>query len=112
MRQLSTSNSRPTTKASCFHLVSSLLDSVMIPLGANARRKPETGFESTEWTTIKIPKYREFYFRSYTGTQWKVVKLDEIDFDADSPKVIPMTTGSDILDVTPRLQNIEVFAEI
>ena len=71
-------------------LVTSLLNNVFINKGTVPDRKPGGVGEYTQYTVLKIPSARLFFYKDYVGTQWRKVRLDKLDF---SPKegALPIT---------------------
>ena len=77
-------------------LVTGLLNNVWINKGTVPDPPPikegtPPGFgEFTQYTVVKIPEARLFFYKDYVGTQWRKVRLDKLDF---SPKegALPIT---------------------
>lgn len=71
-------------------LVTSLLNNVFINKGTVPDRKPGGVGEYTQYTVLKIPSARLFFYKDYVGTQWRKVRLDKLGF---SPKegALPIT---------------------
>ena len=66
-------------------LVTGLLNNVFINKGTVSEPPTVDGFgEYSQYTVIKIPEARLFFYKDYVGTQWRKMKLENLDF---SPKV-------------------------
>ena len=91
-------------------LVTGLLNNVFINKGTVPDPPPiikstTPGFgEFTQYTVIKIPEARLFFYKDYVGTQWRKVRLDKLDFSSKEgapPDPVPLVEGTvSIKDVT------------
>ena len=85
-------------------LVDGLLHNVFINKGTVSDMNV-TGFgEYSQYTVIKIPEARLFFYRDYVGTQWRKVKLENLDFspkEGAPPITVSLNEGTlSIKDVT------------
>lgn len=92
-------------------LIMGLLNSVWITKGTVAQKSHGEAFswEFTQYTTIKAPERREFFFRTYENPEIKKIALDRVDFGSNASKVrVPLYDGSnghvDITDVFASLR--------
>jgi len=93
-------------------LVTGLLNNVWINKGTVPDPPPikegtPPGFgEFTQYTVVKIPEARLFFYKDYVGTQWRKVKLGKLDFspkEGASPITVSLVEGTvSIKDVTAR----------
>ena len=91
-------------------LVTGLLNNVWINKGTVPDPPPikegtPPGFgEFTQYTVVKIPEARLFFYKDYVGTQWRKVKLGKLDFspkEGASPITVSLVEGTvSIKDVT------------
>jgi len=113
LRQFALLNGPPTSllhegkKNDTFTLVDGLLNTAWIVKGTVAPNpvKNESTFEKTDFSVIKNPKDGEFYFRSYGNSQWKLVRLGEIDWEPEkSIPAMPLSDGTlGVVDVSDAL---------
>lgn len=56
-----------------------LLNNVFIVKGTVAAVAPgKTNGDFTQWSLLKIPARREFYYKDYNNNQWTVIRLDDL----------------------------------
>mmetsp|Transcript_19020 Transcript_19020/g.48691 ORF Transcript_19020/g.48691 Transcript_19020/m.48691 type:complete len:405 (+) Transcript_19020:17-1231(+) len=82
-------------------LVSGLLNSVMISHGTLSDA-PGTAAqpEFTQYTVIKLSSSRHFYYKDYVNTQWRLVRLSELDFSPRSRTVTAVQSAIPLVDGT------------
>ena len=85
-------------------LVTGLLNNVFINKGT-VPDPNSTGFgEYSQYTVLKIPEARLFFYKDYVGTQWRKVKLENLDFSSKEgapPITVSLVEGTvSIKDVT------------
>jgi len=100
-KQLALAQNPPTTLNSSIALVTALMNTVFIPHGSVGGMKGDKNqlTESTQYSAIKIPSRKEFYFKGYSGSTWKRIRLDKIDFKSNR-EIIVNDGIADIVDVT------------
>jgi len=96
----------PTSLNGSIALVSALLNSVMISHGTLADIPGSTEEpEFTQYTVMKLPRARHFYFKDYMNTRWRLVRLDELDFSPARNTAAP-TQGFPLVDGTLGVEDV------
>ncbi len=90
----------PKTLTSAIQMASALINTVFIPTGSATPPSVLGGYDSTQWTVIKIPSTKEFLFRTYANNQWRRIQLADLDFTQSQTYAL-YNTGDGILDVSP-----------
>jgi len=105
LRQIALYNSKPKTLDEVIALTSGLLNTVFIPKGILAHEKKENKkYEITQYTVIKVPQDKIFYYKDYFNNQWRKIDLKRLDFS--QPYSEPVADQSlNIKDVTERFNN-------
>jgi len=81
------------TVEDAIQLVSGLLESVFIPKGVIADPKSEYfGHELTQYTVMKVPQKKAFYYKDYYNNQWR--KLDLAAMDLTKPAYRLLADGT------------------
>jgi hypothetical protein len=89
-----------------------LLANVFIPHGAVARDTAagSTAFEYTQYSVLKLPQRRQLYYKGYVNTQWRLLRVDQLDFSPrgggrGAGSIMPLVDGTlGLEDVTARLR--------
>ena len=99
LKQLALLKNAPTNQTEGLALATALLNSVFIPKGA----APNGLFtDTTQYSVIKIPQTRQFYFKDYSSSQWKRLDVSKMALHPGAPLFsMPVTHGGfGDLDVT------------
>jgi choloylglycine hydrolase len=81
LRQIAVSNSRPQRLDESIALVNGLLNTVFIPRGIISNERIENkAYETTNYSVIKLPQKRQFYYKDYNNQQWRLIDLTRLDF--------------------------------
>ena len=106
LRQYAMLRFPPKKRKDSIALATGLLNNVFINKGTAPDRDPIPGGvgEYTQYTVLKIPRARQFFYKDYVGTQWRKVKLGKLDFspkEGASPITVSLVEGTvSIKDVT------------
>lgn len=93
MKQLATKQITPTIEAGPNDAVTfaqKIVGTVLIPRGTMPIETADL-VSSTQWTVVKVPKERKFYWKGYTDSRLKMIdlaKMDTDDFAKDKSYVI------------------------
>ena len=104
LKQTATHVAPPKDTDAGIELAAGLLNNVHIVRGSVARLSHVDSLELTHWALIKLPKQRQYLYRSYGNMQWKRLTLSTLSLDQPSraPGPIPVfVDGLGIKDVTP-----------
>jgi choloylglycine hydrolase len=75
-------------------LVAHMLDTVFIPKGfVRGKHVDENEYEITQWSVIEDLKNNKLYYNSYQDPNYKVVNLNNINFNEAPSKGIPVSIG-------------------
>merc|ERR1712110_488052 len=89
LRQYAMLNDPPSARSSAaavknqsLTMVTGLLNNVWIVKGSVAPhvKLGDSMLEFTQFSVIKIPQQREFYYKDYQNAQWKLIRLSELSF--------------------------------
>jgi len=93
----------PNTLEDGISLVTGLLNRVWISKGIVARGPLElNSYEFTQYSVMKIPELRQFYFKSYQNNQWRLLSLAKLDW-SKSAEIALRDGSTGIEDVTSQL---------
>eukprot|EP00040_Diaphanoeca_grandis_P014516 m.73715 g.73715 ORF g.73715 m.73715 type:complete len:393 (-) comp24588_c1_seq1:214-1392(-) len=99
-------NNKPKTVNETIALTSGILNTVFLPKGTVAKKTnvDALNYEFTQFSVLKLPQQRKFYFKDYDNTQWRMVRVDDVVAKANR-KGIPLSPPNDlgIRDVTSDL---------
>ena len=110
LRQYAMLRAPPTSLNESIGLAIGLLSNVFINQGTVASEKPTTPLELTQYSVLKLSAARQFLFRDYASSRWKLVRLSELDFTPAQPagapsRSMPVTDGTlGVEDVTSQLR--------
>jgi len=84
LTQMAIFNEPIKTVEDAIQLVSGLLDSVFIPKGVIALKDGDPkndilGHELTQYTVMKVPQKKAFYYKDYYNSQWRKLDLSTMD---------------------------------
>ena len=84
LSQFAIFNEPINTVEDAIQLVSGLLESVFIPKGVIATKKRDPsnmffGHEITQYTVMKVPQKKTFYYKDYYNSQWRKLDLSTMD---------------------------------
>jgi len=115
LRQYAMLRAPPASLNESIALTTGLLNNVFINKGTVASPVSTSvatgsGLEFTQYSVMKIPQMRHFYFKDYMNTRWRLVQLDELDFSPQHTTLpatnVPLADGTvGVEDVTAQLKN-------
>ena len=84
LSQFAIFNEPINTVEDAIQLVTGLLESVFIPEGVIATKKGDPsnmffGHEITQYTVMKVPQKKTFYYKDYYNNQWRKLDLSTMD---------------------------------
>ena len=85
-RQFAVLNAPPHSLNESLSLTSAILNGMMIPKGAVASATTSEPLEFTQYSVLKVPGARQFYFKDYDNTRWRLVRLEALDFSPAATK--------------------------
>ena len=110
LKQTATHVAPPKDTDAGIELATGLLNNVHIVRGSVARLSHTDSLELTQWALIKLPKQRQYLYRTYGNMQWKRLTLSTMSLDEPSraPGPVPLfVDGLGIKDVTPPPREVE-----
>jgi penicillin V acylase-like amidase (Ntn superfamily) len=69
-----------------------ILNTVFITKGVVASASSDSGLEFTQYTVLKLPQKRQFYFKDYENTQWRMLDLKNMNMNASA--YLPLADGT------------------
>jgi choloylglycine hydrolase len=94
---------QPTDITEAVNLALHFINVVDIPLGVSRMiTDGKKDYDYTQWATIRDLTNRRYMFRTYDNLQVRSVDLNKLDFkDGANKRVIKITGGDGIVDITP-----------
>jgi len=94
LKQFAMLNNPVSTIEAGISTVTGLLNTVYIPKGVVAEKRQlvrVTGSEFTQYSVMKVPQRRTYYYKDYYDTQWRMLDLTRLNFK--HAKFKPITEG-------------------
>lgn len=79
-------------------IATGVLNSMHINQGFNSKAPGESGFDYTQFATLKVPEHGLLYYRTYEDMQWR--KVDVTRMDLSKAKVLRLRSEENVRDVT------------
>jgi len=61
-------------------IATGVLNAMHINQGFNAPTQKETGYDYTQFATLKVPSRKVMYFRTYEDMHWRQIDVGALDF--------------------------------